>query len=276
MNELNAKKLNLGCGFDHKPGYVNVDLNERHYPDVVANAIDLPSFPSCYYDEIIAQDVLEHVVREDVRKALFEWNRLLTIGGRIFIRTTELGGLLRMLESPSNQAIPDQERLIQNLFGTQAYTGDFHLTGFTENTFRFYMWEAGFEIETLGLLHGAFLDSWARKVRDISFQHLIDSPDGNDAFIRSAYQEILGRQPGSEEFATDRSGLTDKTQSHMGLIRKLLLCDERKQRMIAQAPPFPKTLHVQSTGQPTLLRRVARKCKRIVKSVLPMNAKRSA
>jgi predicted SAM-dependent methyltransferase len=276
MNELKAKKLNLGCGFDHKPGYVNVDLNERHNPDVVANAIDLPTFPPSRYEEIIAQDVLEHVVREDVRKALFEWNRLLVIGGRIFIRTTELGGLLRMLESPANQAIADQERLVQNLFGTQAYTGDFHLTGFTENTFRFYMWEAGFEIETLGLLHGAFLDSWARKVRDISFQHLIDRAAGNEAFVRSAYQDILGRPPRTDEQAADLNSLMNNAQGRLNVIRKLLLSDERKQRMIAQAPPFPKTLHVQSADQPTLLRRVARKCKRMVKSVLPINTKRSA
>lgn len=276
MNELKAKKLNLGCGFDHKPGYVNVDLNERHNPDVVANAIDLPTFPSNHYEEIIAQDVLEHVVRDDVRKALFEWNRLLAMGGRIFIRTTELGGLIRLLEAPDNQAIPDQERLIQNLFGTQAYTGDFHLCGFTEKVFRFYMWEAGFEIESLGLLHGAFLDAWAHKVRDISYQHLIDAAEDNESFIRTAYQEILGRAPTPEEFAKDRLGLTERTLTRLQIIRKLLLCDERKERMIAKAPSFPKTLHVQSNEHPTLLRRVARKCKRIVTSVLPLNARRSA
>jgi hypothetical protein len=134
------------------------------------------------------------------------------------------------------------------------------------------MWEAGFEIETLGLLHGAFLDSWARKIRDISFQHLIDRAAGNEPFVRSAYQEILGRPPRTEEQAEDLSSLTNNDQGRLNVIRKLLLSDERKQRMIAQAPTFPRTLHRESTHQTTLLRRVARKCKRMVKSVLPINA----
>ena len=276
MNERQSKKLNLGCGFDHKPGYVNVDLQAQHRPDVVANAIELNAFPSCYYEEIIAQDVLEHVVRDDVRKALFEWNRLLAPGGRLFIRTTEIVGLIHLLESPLNQSMADQERLIQNLFGTQAYTGDFHLTGFTEQTFRFYMWEAGFELETLGLVHGAFLDSWARKVRDLSYRHLIDGSIDDAAFVRSAHQEILGRPPRSEEQARDVGALAAKSKTRLELIRQMLLSDEHKERNIAAAPAFPRTLHVIASQRPGLLRRLARKCKRAVKAVLPRGVKQSA
>src|SRR5258708_9197757 len=65
------------------------------------------------------------MIRRPPRSTLFPYTTLFRS-----IRTTELGGFFRMLESPANQAMVDQERLIQNLFGTQAYTGDFHLTGF--------------------------------------------------------------------------------------------------------------------------------------------------
>ena len=267
MDLLKSKKLNLGCGYDKRAGYLNVDLNDFHSPDVVANIIELNEFPSNSYQEIIAQDILEHVLRADVRRALFEWNRLLEMGGRIFIRTTWIQGLAALMEMPENQAILAQEGLIQSLFGTQAYNGDFHLTGFTEKMFRFYMWEAGFEIDEMGLVHGAFLDAWARKVRDLSFQALIDSASDDIAFLQSAYREILGRQPLRDEIA---HGCNRRE-----LIRKLLLSEERKQRMIAMAPEFPRTLRIPG-AKPGLLRRVARKCKRIVKSVLPNNAKRSA
>ncbi len=248
MQETKHRKLNVGCGFDHRQGYVNVDMHDRHKPDVVANVLDLAAFPTGYYEELVAQDVLEHVTREDVRKALFEWNRVLALGGKIFIRTTELGGLFRLLEAPENQAIEDQERLIQNIFGTQAYQGDFHLSGFTEPLFRYYLWEAGFEVDSLSLHNGAFLDAWAHKTKDLGFEDE-QSPD------RSTFVELLGREPSADELSAPGSGRE--------LIRRLLLADERRNAMRSKAPVFPRTLH-----QPGLIRRVARRAKGLVKSAL--------
>ncbi len=255
MLETKHRRLNLGCGFDYRQGYVNVDMHERHKPDVVADVLDLATFPTGHYDELIAQDVLEHVTRADVRKALFEWNRVLALGGKIFIRTTELGGLVRLLEAPENQAIEDQERLLQNLFGTQAYQGDFHLSGFTEPVFRHYMWEAGFEVTSLSLHHGAFLDAWARKARNLGFERLDDSsPD--EAFLQGAFRELLSREPQPAELGQLSA------PSRREVIKKLLLSDERRAAMQRCAPSFPRTLH-----QPGLLRRVARRAKRLVKAV---------
>ena len=243
MKELKYKRLNLGCGWDKREGYVNVDLNAFHDPDVLGNAIELNAFPSCYYQEVYAQDVLEHVTRADARKALFEWNRLLGMDGQLFIRTTSVTALARLMESPANQAIPDQERLVQNLFGTQAYNGDFHLSGFTEATFRFYMWEAGFEIERIWLLHEAFLEAWGKKVQDHSYQRLIHEIADDDTFVRQAYEELLGRPATEEEFARDREALRDPKTIRLTVVRNLLLSEERKNRMIARAPRFKRTLN---------------------------------
>lgn len=258
MKEQQHRKLNVGCGFDHRPGYVNVDLHERHRPDVVADVLDLSSFPSGFYDELIAQDVLEHVTRLDVRRALFEWNRVLAIGGKIFVRTTELGGLVRLLEVPEHQGLDDQERLIQNIFGTQAYTGDFHLSGFTEPLFRFYMWEAGFELSSLSLHEGAFLDAWARKTRHLGFEH-VDAIAGDEAFVRAVHEMVLGRAPRGEELAVELGSPGARKR----LVMTLLLSDDAKRRMKERAPAFPSTLH-----QPGLLRRVARRAKSVVKAAV--------
>ncbi len=257
MKERAHQKLNVGCGFDYRLGYVNVDMHARHNPDVVANVLDLASFPSAFYEEVIAQDVLEHVTRADVRRALFEWNRVLKPGGRIFIRTTELGGLVRLLEVPEHQNIEDQERLVQNLFGTQAYTGDFHLSGFTEGLFRFYMWEAGFEVDSLSLHHGAFLDAWATRARSLGFERLEQATD--ERFLREAFQEVLGRAPATGEL----SGELDSSAARRALVMKLLLGDERRAALRLRAPTFPRTLHPQP-----LIVRLARKAKRLVKSAV--------
>lgn len=260
MKERAHQKLNLGCGFDYRQGYVNVDLHARHNPDVVASVLDLANFPTGYYREVIAQDVLEHVTRDDVRRALFEWNRVLQPGGRLFIRTTELGALVRSLEQPQHLTIEHQERLIQNVFGTQAYTGDFHLSGFTEPLFRFYMWEAGFEIDSLGLHHDVFLDSWAHKTKNLGFEEL-EAPAENEAFIRQQFQKFLGRAPSALELANELTGL--EGHGRRGLVMKLLLCEERKLGTRGHAPSFPRTLH-----QPPLLRRIARRARQLVKSVV--------
>jgi predicted SAM-dependent methyltransferase len=263
MKELASKKLNVGCGYDYRKGYVNVDLHERHGPDVVANVLELHTFPTGQYEELVAQDVLEHVTRADVRRALFEWNRVLAVGGRLFVRTTELGGLIRSLEAPENAGLHDQERLIQNVFGTQAYTGDFHLAGFTESIFRFYLWEAGFEVETLGLYVGAFLDCWARKARNLGFERVTETtPD--DVWLTSLFNSLMGRPPSAAELDAERATLK-LPRGRDAVVEKLLLSEERKNAMMGRAPAFPRTLH-----QVGLVRRAGRRLKRTVKSLLPL------
>lgn len=75
------KKLNLGCGFDIRPDYINIDFQDFHNPDLVADIRKLDMLPSGLYDEVIAQDCLEHFPRCDTEPALFEWSRLLKTGG---------------------------------------------------------------------------------------------------------------------------------------------------------------------------------------------------
>jgi predicted SAM-dependent methyltransferase len=124
------RRLNLGAGFDNRPGYLNVDFQAFHQPDLVGDVRRLPELPSGGYDEIIAQDVLEHFERADGPPALAEWRRLLAPGGRLWLRVPDLPSLLRELEAKDGA---DQQReVLHRLFGTQAYQGDFHLNGFTD------------------------------------------------------------------------------------------------------------------------------------------------
>lgn len=140
-------RLNLGCGFDRREGYLNVDFQDFHGPDLVADVRRLGLLPSAYYDEVIAQDVLEHLPRTDIRATLVEWGRLLAPGGRLVLRVPDVLGLAKLLAA--RQTIEEQDVLLQCLFGTQAYTGDFHSFGFTELALRHYLAEAGFTVAEL-------------------------------------------------------------------------------------------------------------------------------
>lgn len=160
------QRLNLGCGWDIKEGYLNVDLHDSGKQDLVADIRHLDLLPSGYYEEIIAQDCLEHMPRCDTAPALKGWVRLLKKGGILRLRVPSLIHLLELFKSEKYQSIEAQKLLVQFLYGTQACEGDWHLTGFTEVLLTNYLEEAG-----LGNIEFQVIADWlfevnAEKIRD--------------------------------------------------------------------------------------------------------------
>ncbi|WCB92237.1 hypothetical protein DSM104299_00927 [Baekduia alba] len=197
-------RLNLGCGWDHREGYLNVDLNDFHKPDLVADVTDLPMLPSGRYREIIAQDLLEHLPRTKTPAVLAEWNRLLAVGGTVSIRVPSLVDVVKLFSKPENQGSARQELLVQCVFGTQAYNGDFHYASFTEPLLTHYLEQEGFEVASLAIKDEWLFDVDAVKVRDSDYvehwapyEELLASKDTLD-FLTRAYHQLLGRDPDAE------------------------------------------------------------------------------
>lgn len=78
---MNSRRLNLGCGADYRPGYLNVD-----HPRAVTRkdlAVDLDATPwpfaSGSAGEILMQDSLEHLTFPDQK--IMEVHRVLRPGG---------------------------------------------------------------------------------------------------------------------------------------------------------------------------------------------------
>jgi hypothetical protein len=94
---FNFKKINLGSGKDYRRGYLNIDLRDDVLPDIIFDLSEKISFPiqcqSNIYgaitvnenqiDEIIANDVLEHV--PNLEMLMGNCLRLLNIGGKFII-----------------------------------------------------------------------------------------------------------------------------------------------------------------------------------------------
>ena len=61
-------KLNLGCGFDKRPGYLNVDFQAFHSPDLVADIRNLDTLPSDTFEEILGRRRAEllHAAEEEL------------------------------------------------------------------------------------------------------------------------------------------------------------------------------------------------------------------
>ena len=128
------KKINIGCGFDIRPGYLNVDSGAWHNPDLIADVTDLGALPANYFHEALAQDVLEHIGRQLQVATLSGWARLLIEGGLLSIRVPSIVDLVGLLSDSSFESLEQQHYWVQMVHGTQAYPGDFHLCAYTCST----------------------------------------------------------------------------------------------------------------------------------------------
>jgi predicted SAM-dependent methyltransferase len=215
------RRLNIGCGWDRRDGYLNVDLNAFHKPDLVADIRNLTMLPSGHYEEILAQDVLEHLPRTATASALREWNRLLCIGGRLHLRVPSLEGLWEMIRQKST--FENHVALMQNLFGTQAYTGDFHYTTFTRVLLEGYLQRTGYQVERMDVLHGWLFDGTGRKTAetgpstDVQAARLLEVPDESD-FVRQTYRLLLRRDPDEGGFAFYHSALLQRHLTRVQVI----------------------------------------------------------
>lgn len=122
-------KVNLGCGTDIKPGFVNIDARPLRGVDIVADIANLDKlFVDESLDEINAYDVLEHFSFTITRPVLSNWIKKLKPSGKIIVRVPDLDKILTRFKAG---ALPffEAQRLI---FGGQDYEFNFHYAGFTQ------------------------------------------------------------------------------------------------------------------------------------------------
>jgi predicted SAM-dependent methyltransferase len=154
------RKLNLGCGYDKRDGFLNVDSDPNCRPDMLVDVLDPSTLPSGHFDEILALDVLEHLPRVETDRALQEWTRLLRPGGTIRIRVPSYLHLVERLLTAGDYDSDAHHRSTMHLaYGTQAHGGDFHHTCFTPLSLREYLSRAG-----LGVREAFIVDGWMFEV----------------------------------------------------------------------------------------------------------------
>lgn len=79
-----SRRLNVGCGHEARPGWVNLDLAPLPGVDVVHDLDNLPlPFPDQSFDEIECIDIIEHV--HDFPGVMRELHRITAPGGRVLI-----------------------------------------------------------------------------------------------------------------------------------------------------------------------------------------------
>ncbi len=85
-------KLNLGCGFRHQEGFINIDNRAEVKPGLVCDITQGLPYKDNEIDEIIAVDLLEHLERMEVLDLMDEIWRVLKQGGIFKHRTPSSDG----------------------------------------------------------------------------------------------------------------------------------------------------------------------------------------
>jgi len=109
-------RLNLGCGGDIKPGYLNVDLKKREGVNLVADIKTL-SFPPESFMEILAADVIEHLYFTQAKKLLRHCYTWLKPHGTITIHTSNLPFLAKHLADGGDYSSPFHFEVLKWVYG---------------------------------------------------------------------------------------------------------------------------------------------------------------
>lgn len=139
-------KLDIGAGplAAHGPDFQTVDAFAE--ADIKALMWDLP-LPDGSVEEIWTSHALEHVPLERVGPTLREWVRVLAPGGRATITVPNLDHAARYWLRHQGQPWA-----LAILFGNQNHEGEFHKTGWSPQTLRVALTDAGFRVLKLAVI----------------------------------------------------------------------------------------------------------------------------
>lgn len=186
-------KLNIGCGYDKKPDYLNIDIDPSCNPDLLLDSDgNLNSLPRLYFSSILARDVLEHFPRTESLRNLLVWNELLIRGGKINIVTTDV--LSVALKMNNDITYANHHGWSICLFGNQAKLGDYHLTGFTDTTLSVLLFAAGFEVIKKGYIDEWCFDWFAMKNDCWSTWLENQKSYSNEQFLDETYKKVFKRE----------------------------------------------------------------------------------
>lgn len=92
--------INLGSGqrpftTEGEHFWLNVDINEKWAPDVVADGANMPMFADGTIDVIVAHQVLEHAGCGEAAPTVRECYRILKPGGRLIVCVPNMDALCR-------------------------------------------------------------------------------------------------------------------------------------------------------------------------------------
>jgi predicted SAM-dependent methyltransferase len=186
------KKLNLGCGYDYKKGWINLDFDKSVNSDVTADLTKKLSFKNNDIDFILLQDVLEHLTKEDAKNLLKECFRILKANGKIKIRIPDIYQIFNCFKD-------DPEVLFRFIYGDTSINDKLgtHKFGYSKKSLEKLLKSIGyvtldFKNEATNIICLAKKDNKEISLNNIAFS-LLDSGGygGAENFLYQFSRELL-------------------------------------------------------------------------------------
>lgn len=143
-------KLEIGCGKKPRKGYATCDIRDLPSVDYVCSADALP-FDDNSIDEVYSRHVVEHFTLKEFLKVFQEWNRVLKVGGQVYIICPNVLWHLKQVlegghESFYTKTSGQNARYwgLGSLFGRQQDAYDVHKFGYYFELLRDILAEIGF------------------------------------------------------------------------------------------------------------------------------------
>lgn len=169
-------RLNLGCGRDVRPGWVNVDLHPANPEVIRAELPELP-FRDGSADEVLLSHVLEHFGFADGLRLTQEIFRVLRPGGVATIEVPDIQWCMaQFLGSPEPNLYTDPTNdyvtshrwglFAMSIWGDQHHEGLYHKWGYTAHRLLHLLNHVGFAEARIDYVasHGVqCLQAFARK-----------------------------------------------------------------------------------------------------------------
>lgn len=134
-----SRKLHIGAGNVHLPGFINIDLFDMHQQDLYCDLTRLPWDPASF-DLVYASHVLEHVQRRMVTATLHHWGDMLRKGGVLRLAVPSFDAVVERYKETR-----DLNEVMGLLYGGQTYPRNNHFVAFNFQTLRDHLLRAGFK-----------------------------------------------------------------------------------------------------------------------------------
>ncbi len=122
VNKDGKVYVNLGCGVNTGPEFINVDAVPQQKTHFIADIQRLFMFPDNSVDLIYASHVIEHIPRNHLERTIREWFRALKPGGVLRFGVPDFDALIEMYRRSGN----DTESIVNQLLGQDGEYDDHH------------------------------------------------------------------------------------------------------------------------------------------------------
>ncbi len=175
-----SDKVYVGCGNDHKEGYIGCDIRELDHVKIVCKAWEL-SRHCADLEEIYSRHMLEHLTFRQVELTLTDWYKCLRRNGRLKIIVPNLDFHIDQWnkaiwnEENWSEKFSDTSWGIAGLYGWQRECDpldanynetywDVHKSGFSKNNMRFFLERSGYRSIKIEIVDECHLVAHAKKV----------------------------------------------------------------------------------------------------------------